>query len=158
VKAFLPNDYGLYNMAGNVSEWVMDVYRPLSPEDKDDLNPFRGNVYGKPQLDADGNIAEKDSLGRIKRSTDYDTYSNPDKRGDLDDESMYAYGVTSMINNKARVYKGGSWNDRAYFLNPGMRRFKDEEASSADIGFRCAMVRLGSPNGKKFKQNGPNKK
>lgn len=158
VKAFLPNDYGLYNMAGNVSEWVMDVYRPLSPEDKDDLNPYRGNVYNKPQLDADGNIAEKDSLGRIKRSTDYDTYSNPDKRGDLDDETMYAYGVTSMINNKARVYKGGSWNDRAYFLNPGMRRFKDEEASSADIGFRCAMVRLGTPNGKKFKKNGPNKK
>jgi formylglycine-generating enzyme len=158
VKAYLPNDFGLYNMAGNVNEWVMDVYRPLSPEDKDDLNPFRGNVYSKPQLDADGNIAEKDSLGRIKRSTDYDTYSNPDKRGDLDDEAMYAYGVTSMINNKARVYKGGSWNDRAYFLNPGMRRFKDEEASSADLGFRCAMVRLGSPNGKKFKKNSPNKK
>jgi gliding motility-associated lipoprotein GldJ len=157
VKAFLPNDYGLYNMSGNVSEWVMDVYRPLSPEDKDDLNPYRGNVYNKPQLDADGNIAEKDSLGKIKRSTDYDTYSNPDKRGDKDDESMYAYGVTSMINNKARVYKGGSWNDRAYFLNPGMRRFKDEEASTADIGFRCAMVRLGSSNGKKFKKNSPNK-
>jgi hypothetical protein len=38
-----------------------------------------------------------------------------------------------------------------------MRRFKDEEASSADIGFRCAMVRLGTPNGKKFKKNSPNK-
>ena len=28
VYAYWPNDYGLYNMAGNVSEWVMDVYRP----------------------------------------------------------------------------------------------------------------------------------
>ena len=28
VRSYWPNDYGLYNMAGNVSEWVMDVYRP----------------------------------------------------------------------------------------------------------------------------------
>jgi formylglycine-generating enzyme required for sulfatase activity len=144
-------------MAGNVSEWVMDVYRPLSPEDKNDFNPFRGNVYTKPATDADGNIAEKDSLGHVKRVVDYDAYASPDKRGDIDDESMYAYGVTSMINNKARVYKGGSWNDRAYFLNPGVRRFMDEDASTSDIGFRCAMVRLGSQDAKKFKARKPNK-
>ncbi len=157
VKSFMPNDFGLYNMAGNVSEWVMDVYRPLSHEDNTDLNPFRGNVYTKPTLDADGNITEKDSLGRIKRDVDYDTYANPDKRGDLDDETLYDYGIASMVNNRARVYKGGSWNDRAYFLNPGVRRFMDEELTSADIGFRCAMVRLGSPDGKKFKTGRPNR-
>ena len=28
VRSFWPNDYGLYCMAGNVSEWGMDVYRP----------------------------------------------------------------------------------------------------------------------------------
>lgn len=157
VKAYAPNGFGLYNMSGNVSEWVMDVYRPLSPEDKDDLNPFRGNVYTKPLVDVDGNLAEKDSLGRIKRVVDTVTYANPDRRGDLDNEDSYGYGVTSMVNNKARVYKGGSWNDRAYFLNPGVRRFMDEDASRADVGFRCAMVRLGSPDGKKFKTKRPNK-
>jgi formylglycine-generating enzyme required for sulfatase activity len=26
----MPNDYGLYNMAGNVNEWVDDVYRETS--------------------------------------------------------------------------------------------------------------------------------
>jgi gliding motility-associated lipoprotein GldJ len=40
-----PNDFGLYNMAGNVNEWVADVYRPLSFQKMDDLNPFRRNGY-----------------------------------------------------------------------------------------------------------------
>ena len=30
VRAYVPNDYGLYNMAGNVNEWVLDVYRPMT--------------------------------------------------------------------------------------------------------------------------------
>ena len=41
----LPNDFGLYNMAGNVNEWVYDVYRPLSFEDFSDLNPVRRSGY-----------------------------------------------------------------------------------------------------------------
>lgn len=45
IYEFPPNDYGLYNMAGNVSEWVMDVYRPLSHQDFDDLNPIRRDDF-----------------------------------------------------------------------------------------------------------------
>jgi len=40
-----PNDFGLYNMAGNVNEWVADVYRPLSYTDVDDLNSYRRDDY-----------------------------------------------------------------------------------------------------------------
>lgn len=45
IFSYPPNDYGLYCMAGNVSEWVYDVYRPSSFEDVDDLNPMRRNGY-----------------------------------------------------------------------------------------------------------------
>ena len=47
------------------------------------------------------------------------------------------------INDETRVYKGGSWNDRIYWLNPTTRRFKQQNESSATIGFRCAMSVLG---------------
>jgi formylglycine-generating enzyme required for sulfatase activity len=59
---------------------------------------------------------------------------------------MYEYGVTSLITDKARVIKGGSWKDPAYFLSPGVRRFMDENSAANYIGFRCAMIRVGDPN------------
>ena len=157
VISYLPNDYGLYNMAGNVSEWVMDVYRPLSHEDVNDFNPYRGNVFQTQVTDADGNIDEKDSLGRVKYRdvTDAEAstrrnYRKADNNDYLDaDEPDYiSYSETnSLINNRARVYKGGSWKDRAYWMTPGSRRFLDEAQSTDYIGFRCAMVRVGSPQG-----------
>ena len=49
IYAYPPNDFGLYNMAGNVNEWVQDVYRPLSFEDVEDLNPFRRDGFLDPK-------------------------------------------------------------------------------------------------------------
>jgi len=51
---------------------------------------------------------------------------------------------TTLISDKSRIYKGGSWSDRAYWLSPGQKRFLDEDKATALIGFRCAMDRLGS--------------
>ena len=54
---------------------------------------------------------------------------------------------TTLISDKSRVYKGGSWKDRAYWLVASNRRFLDEDNSTDAIGFRCAMDRVGSPTG-----------
>ena len=40
-----PNDFGLYNMAGNVNEWVYDTYRRLSFQTVNDLNPLRRDGF-----------------------------------------------------------------------------------------------------------------
>jgi sulfatase modifying factor 1 len=50
VRSYQPNDFGLYNMAGNVNEWVADTYRQTSFEEVDDLNPFRGNEFTNKRL------------------------------------------------------------------------------------------------------------
>jgi formylglycine-generating enzyme required for sulfatase activity len=158
VKSFYPNDFGLYNMAGNVNEWVADVYRPMSSEDVNDFNPYRGNVFMTKELDADGIPVPKDSLGRLvwqpvkdEDNVNRRNYKKADVINYLDgdelSEATYNYGVSSLVNDQSRVYKGGSWNDRAYYLSPGTRRHMQQDQSSATIGFRCAMDRVGSPGG-----------
>ncbi len=72
--------------------------------------------------------------------------------GDEPDYVTYNYGVTSMVDDQARVIKGGSWKDRAYWMSPGTRRYLDQRQSTDYIGFRCAMHRVGSPVG--FAQKG----
>ncbi len=179
VKSYWPNDYGLYCMAGNVNEWVEDVYRPLSFDDVDEFNPFRGNNFQTKVLDDTGAPVEKDSLGRIKYRYENDkdildrkNYRVADNRNYLDGDSksnaiegddwnnaldkntstMYGAGTSegsdglrSLVTDRTRVYKGGSWRDRAYWLSPGTRRFLDERESRDDLGFRCAMTRVGNP-------------
>ena len=172
VTAYWPNDFGLYCMAGNVNEWVLDVYRPSSHEDVDGFNPYRGNVFKKYVRNEDGSLAPRDSLGRLQKTpiepedaagrrnyqkADYRNYKDGDLQSRIDYTSEEGRGSestsqmytdeSSLITDKARVYKGGSWKDRAYWLNPATRRFRDQSSASNDIGFRCAMTHVGSPQG-----------
>ena len=57
---------------------------------------------------------------------------------------MYDYGSTTLINDNVHVYKGGSWTDREYWLNPGTRRYLNSFLSAHNIGFRCVLDRMGS--------------
>jgi len=342
VTSYWPNDYGLYNMAGNVAEWVLDVYRPMSSEDVDEFRPFRGNVFQTKVLNNEGatefknfqveydvhgmkeyinefervryqrisankhdpndsvisqgiskhiessnptprgyepdpffvshnfvkdsielevirsinevldqaieykndkydieasmliqdrifdgifvdqlrlgpdgeeyafevismlrdgfkefiigtpgklkyrNVTVEENIGRlnyrrddyidyldgdIESSIHYDNtkrindinqatrdpelvmYQNRFEQYDLKGNNIKPGGdnrtawPTTLISNKSRVYKGGSWKDRAYWLVGGNRRFLDEDQATDYIGFRCAMDRVGSPVG-----------
>ena len=77
--------------------------------------------------------------------------SNED--GSLNREYDKSNSRTSLINDKVRVYKGGSWKDREYWLDPAQRRFYPEDMATDFIGFRCAMSRVGSKSKKKNKKN-----
>jgi hypothetical protein len=96
----------------------------MSYQDFDDLNPIRRDGFLD---DASGynNSMLKDPV------TGEWTERNPE-------------GFTSLVTDRARVYKGGSWKDVAYWMSPGTRRFLDQDSATATIGFRCAMIRAGS--------------
>ncbi|MBT8274478.1 MAG: gliding motility lipoprotein GldJ [Bacteroidia bacterium] len=214
VKSFDPNDYGLYDMAGNVAEWVADVYRPIVDDEFNDFNYYRGNVYTKNAINDDGTvkIVTVDSIvfdtlsngkviarnlpGEIQQvgvnddetylRTNFDKSDNRNFRdgdkkssryfesfNDDDEESeessftkkMYNHpqhnidmdstgtllrdydksnNRTSLVSDEVRVYKGGSWKDREYWLDPAQRRFFPQDMATDYIGFRCAMSRVGS--------------
>jgi sulfatase modifying factor 1 len=154
VTSFMPNGFGIYNMSGNVSEWVQDVYRPVTNIGEDDLNPFRGNEFK--QIDMSGGAGNlRDDKGRIKYIPESDSalrnrrnyqksYATNYLDGDSSSNVLYNYGITTLISDKSRVYKGGSWNDRVYWLAPGARRFLEEDLSNNALGFRCAMSHFGA--------------
>jgi len=178
VRSYWPNDFGLYNMAGNVAEWVLDVYRPNGTSELAEHNPYRGNVYMSKQRNADGTIMERDSIGRIPMVIDPESknerrnnyrasynvnfndgdlaslidFENANVEPDKSTELMYRRENRSysysLIGDDTRVVKGGSWKDIPYWAQPGNRRFLAEDQSADWIGFRCAMSRLGAINTK----------
>jgi gliding motility-associated lipoprotein GldJ len=224
VMSYKPNDLGLYDMAGNVAEWVSDVYRPIVDDEVSDFNYYRGNIYMKSAIGEDGKVnILRDSVvydtlpngkviavnlpGEIKMvavddeetylRTNFDTsdnrgyrdgdpsssrffdqfsdeedeetqrkmYDSPrhkverDSAGNIDRQYDKSNNRTSLINDEVRVFKGGSWRDRAYWLDPAQRRYLPQYMATDYIGFRCAMSRVGSksksknktPRGKKAK-------
>jgi len=136
VYSFWPNDFGLYNMLGNVNEWVQDIYRPLPHQATNDYHGARTRQQqeqfsenGLVILNGNDNDMEEQQAGYPMARLPDDYYAN----------------AQGLINNQARVYKGGSWKDRIHWLTPGTRRYLDQNKSANDIGFRCAMDLMGTP-------------
>ena len=219
VMSYEPNNFGIYDMAGNVAEWVADVYRPIVDDEFNDFGYYRGNVYTKNAIGDDGSIKvigvddiEYETLsngkqvatglpgqivqvpvdedetylrtnfdqsnnvnyrdGDIESSRFFDDFEEDETDTDVITRKMYNspnHSVstndsgmvkqydksdvrTSLINDQVRVYKGGSWKDREYWLDPAQRRYYPQDMATDYIGFRCAMSRVGSKSLSKKKR------
>ena len=220
VMSYEPNNFGIYDMAGNVAEWVADVYRPIVDDEFNDFGYYRGNVYTKNAIGDDGssisvigvddvqyatlsngkriatglpgqivqvpvdedetylrtNFDQSNNInyrdGDIESSRFFDDFEEDESDTDAITRKMYnspnhSVSVndsgmnrqydksdvrTSLVNDQVRVYKGGSWKDREYWLDPAQRRYYPEDMATDYIGFRCAMSRVGSKSLSKKKR------
>ncbi|TLU90023.1 SUMF1/EgtB/PvdO family nonheme iron enzyme [Dyadobacter sediminis] len=108
IRSYPANDNGLYDMAGNVSEWVYDVYRPLSNNDVNDLNSFRRDGYqdeAKSYDTKNNNSLVTDNLRVYKGGSwaDVAYWLSPGTRRYMDQDS-----ATAMVGFRCAMIATGS--------------------------------------------------
>ena len=83
-------------------------------------------------------------------------YNSPQRPEKIDGVLKYdSEKRTTLISDETRVYKGGSWSDREYWLDPAQRRYLPEYMATSYIGFRCVSDKLGPMSSKRKKPRNP---
>ncbi|HTB06914.1 MAG TPA: SUMF1/EgtB/PvdO family nonheme iron enzyme [Bacteroidia bacterium] len=146
VYSYWPNDYGLYGMAGNVSEWVMDVYRPLTPQDENEFRAYRGNQFETQVKDQDG-IVIQDS---VRYNQDSDITSIPGqvkyRYVDKDHKEDNLANRRNYHESDERSYVDGDLNSSIYYGNapPAPNKIMYETGTTTLISDQTHVYKGGS--------------
>lgn len=119
-----------YRIASNLNKNDGDKLSSRFYDLEDDQFARQPKMYNSPRV-------ERDSIGA---------------RNEYDKKKR-----TTLISDKSRVHKGGSWKDREYWLDPAHRRYLPEYMSTNYIGFRCATDIVGALSYKKRTARNPSR-
>ena len=176
-KDYLERKFRSYSTDPTITTWIMTLrngltefitetkgkqrWRDVTVEENAGRLNYRKDDYID-YMDGDlessiyyNNAKRKDDINNGLRDSKQVMYQNQHENFNLNNDLINAGASgwpTTLISDKSRVYKGGSWADRAYWLSSGNRRFLDEDKAMATIGFRCAMDRVGSSRPKSPKE------
>ena len=138
-----PTDtYGVINMQGGVSEWLLDEYQDKADTTSNWIQVMKHGGFETQnaiRIAPEDFFHNKDSLGRMQSFR----MMGMDQNGVPHHVSHQPYG-----NIRLRVVKGGDEN------NPGnQRKALDENKFGSNIGFRCVLPYTGAPVHKGYKVN-----
>jgi gliding motility-associated lipoprotein GldJ len=176
-KDYLERKFRSYSTDPTITTWIMTLrngltefitetkgkqrWRDVTVEENAGRLNYRKDDYID-YMDGDlessifyNNAKRKDDINSGLRDSKQVMYQNQHENFNLNNDMINAGASgwpTTLISDKSRVYKGGSWADRVYWLSSGNRRFLDEDKATATIGFRCAMDRVGSSRPKSPKE------
>ena len=118
--------------------------------DKSDERNYRDGDKQSSRFFDFGSAEEGDKLKDEQRMYDSPKHNvSTDSLGNMIRKYDKSNKRTTLVNDDVRVYKGGSWKDRAYWLDPAQRRYFPQDMATSYIGFRCAMSRVGPKSDKK---------
>jgi gliding motility-associated lipoprotein GldJ len=176
-KDYLERKFRSYSTDPTITTWIMTLrngltefitetkgkqrWRDVTVEENAGRLNYRKDDYID-YMDGDlessifyNNAKRKDDINNGLRDSKQVMYQSQHENFNLNNDMINAGASgwpTTLISDKSRVYKGGSWADRVYWLSSGNRRFLDEDKATATIGFRCAMDRVGSSRPKSPKE------
>ncbi len=148
IRTYNANEFDLYDMLGNVAEWVADIYPDKYWENMavEEFNPFRGNIF---EINDSTDIPEDESQAEDILEGVYIKVASNERSPEAIamDSVRAAYDAYIAENdasifkaqNPARIVKGGSWFDGPIYLNPSVKAAHHEKKKSCMIGFRVVM-------------------
>ena len=133
VYRYPPNDFGLYGMAGNVSEWVADVYRPITNNEVSDMNYYRGNVFQQYEIDENGKVSVNQNV-KMR-----DTEENPSGRevydqlpGSIEKKDIVPNSFDTDYTSEEIINSNGLVSDNLAYAD-GDKLYERQGATGEDV-------------------------
>jgi formylglycine-generating enzyme required for sulfatase activity len=143
------NDFGIYDMAGNVAEWTEDKPHMISLKDYFDCYPYHDSLFSG----VNTAISDSDNFHSLMKKIV--EIQRKDSIYESGIDTIYQYGRNRIMNDaknllhdymvvkntvNPRTVKGGSWADPSTYMLVSLNQVYAEDSSSCKIGFRMAMT------------------